>query len=71
MFTEGKWAEIARIPSGNRVYDPMDLPGTIAGNATLLKLPSFPQADDELLDQYVLAFRKVLHHASELPRESS
>lgn len=71
MFTEGTWAEIARIPSPTKVYDPMDLPATIAGNATLLKLPTFPQAGDDLLDQYVQAFRKVLHHSAELPRDTA
>ena len=32
----------------------------------MLKLPSFPNAEKDLLDQYVLAFRKVLGHAEEI-----
>ena len=51
-----------------RVYDPRALPRTHAGNGTLLKLPSFPQASTKLLDQYALAFAKVLGHADKLPR---
>ena len=49
-------------------YDPAALPRTTAGNGTLLKLPSFPRATDALLDQYALAFEKVLKHADTLPR---
>ena len=72
MFTEGVWAELARIPNdGARplpIYEPGALPRTAAGNAALLKLPSFPRADRRLLDQYALAFDKVLSHAPQLPR---
>jgi dTDP-4-amino-4,6-dideoxygalactose transaminase len=72
LFTEGHWAEIARLkPAADRalrVYDPRALPRTEAGNGTLLKLPSFPQASPELLDQYAAAFEKVLGHADKLPR---
>jgi perosamine synthetase len=72
MFTEGVWAKIARLEGTGipiRTYDPRDLPRTTAGNAALLKLPSFPQADRELLDQYAAAFEKILAHAGDLPRE--
>lgn len=72
LFTEGHWARIARLePTEDRplpVYDPRALPRTTAGNGSLLKLPSFPQATAELLDQYALAFAKVLGHADTLPR---
>jgi dTDP-4-amino-4,6-dideoxygalactose transaminase len=71
MFTEGIWAKIARLDGTGiplRTYDPRDLPQTTMGNASLLKLPSFPQADDELMDQYAAAFEKVLAHADQLPR---
>ncbi|MHC4992916.1 MAG: DegT/DnrJ/EryC1/StrS family aminotransferase [Planctomycetota bacterium] len=73
VFKEGHWARIARLdghPAARREYRPDDLPRTIAGNASLLKLPSFPQADRALLDQYVTAFEKVLAHASQLPRDT-
>jgi hypothetical protein len=81
MFTDGTWAKVARLTpeilasmGGRRlpVYDPAALPRTAAGNAALLKLPSFPNIkagnDRRLLDQYVTAFEKVLAHTSELPR---
>jgi perosamine synthetase len=71
MFTEGVWARVARIQPADRplpIYDPNALPRTAAGNATLLKLPSFPRADRTLLDQYAAAFEKVFAHTSELPR---
>lgn len=71
MFTEGTWAKLARFDASSRpvpIYDPNALPRTAAGNASLLKLPSFPRADRPLLEQYVLAFEKVLAHATQLPR---
>ncbi len=73
VFTEGVWAKIARLdPTRHELptYDPAALPRTVAGNARLLKLPSFPRADRALLDQYALAFEKVIAHASDLPRDS-
>lgn len=69
MFTEGTWAKLARLTPDIRplpAYDPNALPATAAGNATLLKLPSFPRADRKLLDQYAEAFEKVLSHAAEV-----
>jgi perosamine synthetase len=72
LFTEGHWARIARLQETEDrplpVYDPRALPRTTAGNGSLLKLPSFTQASTELLDQYALAFEKVLGHADTLPR---
>lgn len=72
MFTEGRWAQIARITPEQRplpVYDPMTLPKTMAHNQMLLKLPSFPRASHELLDQYANAFRKVLANAEAVHQE--
>ena len=74
MFTHGVWAKIARLAETGadlRTYDPLDLPRTTAGNALLLKLPSFPRASVELLDQYAAAFGKVILHAGDLPRENA
>ena len=72
VFTQNVWSKIARLPATKenpiRVYDSADLPKTILGNGTLLKLPSFPSADEALLDQYFLAFEKVLEHTNVLPR---
>ncbi len=75
LFTEGHWARVARLaPSAERplpIYDPHALPLTEAANGSLLKLPSFPRASTELLDQYALAFQKTLGHADTLPRAES
>jgi dTDP-4-amino-4,6-dideoxygalactose transaminase len=75
MFTDGVWATIARFtPTAERpmpVYRSGALPRTEAGNRLLLKLPSFPSADRALLDQYALAFEKVIAHAADLPRGAS
>ncbi len=70
LFTEGHWAAVARLGSTRSLptYDPRALPRTEDGNDSLLKLPSFPQATEPLLDQYALAFAKTLKHAGELPR---
>lgn len=68
FFTEGHAQKIARLPSGvtSPLYEPADLLQTQVGNETLIKLPSFPSAERPLLDQYVTAFRKVLHHATDI-----
>ena len=72
LFTEGHWAKVARLEATPTrplpVYDPRALPRTEAGNGSLLKLPSFPNASRALLDQYALAFEKTLSHAGELAR---
>jgi len=72
VFTHGVWSKIARLPATNdsplHVYDPADLPLTTLGNGSHIKLPSFPSASTELLDQYVEAFSKVLTYADEIPR---
>lgn len=66
FFTEGRWREVARL--GERPdlpdYGAVRLPVTEHANATLLKLPSFPNPCPELLDQYATAFEKVTRHAS-------
>ncbi len=71
LFVEGRWADVARLRGGPGelpVYDPRALPRTEAGNGSLLKLPSFPRADERLLDQYAMAFEKVLSQPDVLPR---
>ena len=73
VFTEGVWAKIARLEAQPgmplRTYAPDALPRTAHGNGSLLKLPSFPSASQELLEQYARAFEKVIGSASKLPRE--
>ncbi|MBC8203756.1 MAG: DegT/DnrJ/EryC1/StrS family aminotransferase, partial [Planctomycetes bacterium] len=72
VFTHGVWSKIARLPATKEnplhVYDPADLPATTLGNGSLLKLPAFPSASADLLDQYFEAFSKILAHADEIPR---
>jgi dTDP-4-amino-4,6-dideoxygalactose transaminase len=62
FFAEGAFASIARLPESITVptYRPDALPETEAASAHLLRLPAFPNADKTLLDQYILAFRKVM-----------
>jgi perosamine synthetase len=72
VFTHGVWSNIARLSATSEnplhVYNPADLPATTLGNGSLLKLPAFPSASTDLLDQYAEAFSKVLSHADEIPR---
>lgn len=70
VFTEGEWIRLARLEHLPNLpkYDPTALPRTTAGNGSLIKLPSFPNASRELLDQYALAFEKVLGSAAKLPK---
>jgi dTDP-4-amino-4,6-dideoxygalactose transaminase len=75
VFTDGTWARIARLDPDVHgplpVYDPAALPRTTAGNARLVRLPTFPQADDALVDQYAHAFEKVLARRDEIPVEAT
>lgn len=68
LFTEGAWKEIARL--GHEVdlpeYDPNTLSHTQAANEAIIKLPSFPNADREILDQYIHAFEKVIADAGDI-----
>lgn len=75
FFTEGAFESIARLTNrdiaGLPVYKPDALPQTEAANQELIKLPTFPSAGRELLDQYALAFEKVLAHAGEIVAASA
>ncbi len=68
FFTEGAWADVARLPPGGvpPTYRPDALPATAAANAGLLRLPAFPSATRPLLDQYALAFEKCVAAAADL-----
>jgi perosamine synthetase len=67
IFTEGSFAAIARLEGRidvrTPIYDVDALPKTAQVNEELLRLPEFPNATRELLDQYVHAFEKVLTHS--------
>ncbi|MBL8990341.1 MAG: DegT/DnrJ/EryC1/StrS family aminotransferase [Phycisphaerae bacterium] len=71
VFTEGVWAKLARLENTPGItlptYDPNALPRTTQGNGTLIKLPSFPSATKELLDQYAAAFEKVMGAIDKIP----
>lgn len=69
MFTEGTWAEIARVRNAGiplPTYAKDALPRTAAGNAQLLKLPVFTTDAGPIIEQYAAAFRKVFAHAERL-----
>ena len=64
LFTEGLYAGIGAFAGRKDLelpkYLPNALPITEAANSTFIRLPSFPFADYPMLQQYVLAFQKVL-----------
>lgn len=70
FFTEGHYLKIAR-PDPALPYRPYrgdELPNTEKLSQSMLKLPSFPAADREILDQYLLAFAKVLASADAIKK---
>lgn len=68
LFTEGRFARIARAARPVPVYDPHALPRTEAFHGQLLRLPTFATASRPLLDQYVTAAAKVVAAQDELAR---
>jgi len=68
FFTEGRFTSIARLPADIEVpvYRPDALPVTERNSGTIMKLPSFPNADRAILHQYIDAFEKVLEHRAEI-----
>ncbi|HNQ24057.1 MAG TPA: DegT/DnrJ/EryC1/StrS family aminotransferase [Phycisphaerae bacterium] len=68
LFTEGHFARLARLDGRPDVplpvYHPDALPRTTAANRELLRLPTFPGAERELLDEYIAGFRKVFAAAT-------
>lgn len=75
IFTEGLFATIARLEGRTDVsvpvYEPNALPRTARVNAEMLRLPAFPSASRELLDQYAVAFEKVFSHAAAIMSRAS
>ncbi len=70
FFVEGTFREVMRPVPGAILpdYASVSLPATEKANAAMMKLPSFPEAEPELLGQYLLAFEKVFAHAGEIAR---
>jgi hypothetical protein len=73
FFTEGHWRRILRAPTrvADLVYLPEALHQTRDFGRTLLRLPAFPNAGREILDQYIEAFRRVLAHAGAIRAASA
>jgi perosamine synthetase len=65
FFTEGHWRRILRAPTRapELDYEPGALSATREYSHALLRLPAFPNAGQDILDQYLEAFRRVLSHA--------
>jgi dTDP-4-amino-4,6-dideoxygalactose transaminase len=70
FFTEGAFTDVMRPDHRGKVpdYSSVSLPATEKANAGLMKLPSFPWASKELLDQYLYAFEKVVKNAGDIAR---
>ena len=68
LFTEGHFARIAGLEgrADLPVYRPDALPRTEAAAQEFIRLPAFPAATRELMDQYAEAFEKVLSHSREI-----
>ncbi len=65
FFTEGHVQRMLRLPSelSPPPYKPDSFPRTEMANGSLIQLPSFPNSDQRLLDQYLAAFTKVIANA--------
>lgn len=68
FFTEGHYRDVARLGPEITVsdYNEVRLPNTERVGASLIKLPSFPHAHRDLLDQYIEAFEKVSRHCADI-----
>jgi len=75
LFQNGNWKEVARLSSSETKsydYSMVKLPvtGRLLGN--LIRLPIFTVQCESILDQYVLAFEKVIgHFQREVQKEGS
>lgn len=71
FFTEGHYRRVLRSDRADLPdYAQVRLPVTESANDTMLKLPAFPNAGRELLDQYAHAFDKVVRHAEAILERS-
>ena len=66
LFTEGEFAKIARVEGMRREYRGDELSKTEGVNEELLRMPAFPRAKRELIEQYAVAFEKVLENEKEI-----
>ena len=72
FFTEGAFRDVMRPDAQFKApdYSAVSLPATEKANAELMKLPSFPGASRELLDQYLFAIEKVVNNAGEIAKRT-
>lgn len=72
FFTEGAFRRVMRPDAQFTVpgYSAVSLPATEKANAEMMKLPSFPGASRELLDQYLFAMEKIVNNAGEIARRT-
>lgn len=72
FFAEGAFMEVMRPKDGGARpdYSSVSLPITEKVNDSMMKLPSFPWASTELLDQYLLAFKKVIQNADKIAQHA-
>lgn len=71
FFREGHYRRVLRSDRADLPdYAQVRLPITESANETMLKLPSFPNAGRNLLDQYAYAFAKVIRHAESIHERS-
>jgi dTDP-4-amino-4,6-dideoxygalactose transaminase len=70
LFTEGRFARIGALALMDETrlprYQANALPRTERANGELIRLPTFPFAEEALLQQYVRAFQKVMNQAREI-----
>jgi dTDP-4-amino-4,6-dideoxygalactose transaminase len=75
LFTEGLYKRIGAFAGRKDLelpsYLPNALPNTEKANSTFIRLPSFPFADYPLLEEYVLAFQKVLRNVDRIKSRSA
>ncbi len=71
FFTEGHYRRILRCDRDDLPdYAQISLPVTEYANQAMIKLPAFPNADQDLLEQYAHAFEKVVKHADAILAQS-
>lgn len=73
FFTEGVYKKVLRPNPEIKLpeYSPDSLPKTQSVNKSLLKLPSFPNSDNGILDQYIFAFEKIYQSADKIKKAFS
>ena len=68
FFKENQFLEFSNFfnQENTPTYKEVSLPFTERINNNLLRLPSFPGADDGIIEQYINAFTKIYYHEEEI-----